>query len=152
MCPFKLLFWKDIFENRSVIAVFEFPESRESLTGMHSLSFLSWCFSFFWWFWNQLRDVKKLLCYYYSESPFSVFFPFLPILFLSFAITTIFLPFPSFSFIIPLSNAASLMWTLQCLYHFYLSTTLYLLLPFSFYMRLNLGQVKHETMLASSLQ
>ena len=51
-------------------------------------------------------------------SPF-FFFPFPPILFVSFVITcTTFLPFPSFSFIIPLSNAASLMSTLQCLYHF----------------------------------
>ena len=89
---------------------------------------------------SELRDVKKLLCYYYSESPvpFFLFFPFFffpfpPISFVSFVITcTTFLPFPSFSFIIPLSNAASLMSTLQCLYHFYLSTTLYLLLPFSF--------------------
>ena len=87
-----------------------------------------------------------------SSFLFSSFLSFLLILFLSFVITTTFLPLPSFSFIIPLSNAASLMSTLQCLYHFYLSTTLYLLLPFSFYMWLNLGQVKHETMLASSLQ
>ena len=41
--------------------------------------------------------------------------------FVRFIITcTTFLPFPCFIFIIPLFNAASLMSTLHCLYHFYL--------------------------------
>ena len=66
-----------------------------------------------------------------------VIFPFCSIFvlhyFVRFVITcTTFLPFPCFNFIMPLSNATSLMTTLQCLYHFHLSSTLYLLVPFFF--------------------
>ena len=59
MCPFKLLFWKDIFENRSVMAVFEFPESRESSTGMQGLSFYHGVFPSFNVFeinWGMLKS------------------------------------------------------------------------------------------------
>ena len=79
---------------------------------------------------------SQLIFCFNWHIPFTTYLPFFVLFlscFVSFVITcTTFLPFPSFSFIIPLSNAASLMSTLPCLYHFYPSSTLYLLLPFFF--------------------
>ena len=57
-----------------------------------------------------------------------LFAPFFPVLFV--ITCTTFLPFPSFSFIILLSNATSLMLTLQYLYCFYLFSILHLFVTF----------------------
>ena len=96
-----------------------------------SLSFTLFSFSIFFKYCHISFTTYLPLLF----SPFVLFLSY----FVRFVITgTTSLPFPSFSFISALSNAASLMLTLQCLYHFYLSSTFYLLVPFFFYLITNI--------------
>jgi len=92
--------------------------------------------------WNStpffLSHIVSLLYFVFIVIPFIPFMPFCYSFLFGITCTTL-LPFLSFIFIIPLTNAASPRTKLhKFLYHFSLSSTLYLLLPFFFYLIINI--------------